>query len=826
MADPTQTTGTPALNPPPPGEGYPGAVADTPQGIDNYDVVIGGVGYMLFRDPDDSAPDRTYKTEPSDLTYSPIFVDRSNQSGNLGDSQQDFFMTFKQNDWSGGIGQKYFRNQTDKDRSFWDGRNVQPSVIPGAVSMGPAEQSSNLSGGAGVQLGMNMMYFKDTGTTTTTTGDCLVKVEVNSGATCALYFSIDGGVTWTLQPTSNNANWNDCTDSCQGDNGQMYWLESTRGATSTIHSIKGINMGMGGAASTTIAWVNSISPNSVTMNCIEFYSGALYVGDDSGRLVGCSGVASATFVTTIIKDFGAGKIIDLVSGGGYLWVLYLGAKGEYILYQYDGTNVIEVARLPKGWKMHPWTESSLLNDYTITGTSAGATVALVLDRVRTVSCLCFQDGVLYISGMTPARDQSQAQYGLYPLRTALWYYASGNTGLIWESEVIYRHGFDGGGSACIPINGGLIAFADVIGQRLMVYDPNTGAVYPLADMAGQPFLGPLAVTVAATISSTATSISIAGSNNLAGILIPGSYLTDSTTGEKLLITGGLTAGYSSATTLTFTVARGYIGTTANTVATGDTVTVTQAAFPCYHLVYDWTNHVLHAIWKTQFYNSTAASTRMDTINNKHTYWQIRGKNVATQSLVYTSAFDFDSSLQKYFRSAAVDFDTNASQRTDEVAGTVDLYYQLNDAHRIPYNLGTILQINAQPNTYYPINAQGQSIAILAALNSGSTTAAKPNTPGPVLKRISVKAAPIAPGYRTRQWQLALFGRMKNKQGFPERRTAAVLRRNLEALIQSNVPINVSDSTMTAVPMVFNPEDCKIREMKPNEWVAYVSLREI
>src|SRR2546425_6566231 len=92
--------------------------ADVPTRID---VLIDGQGYML---DDTIDPTSLYSSrQRAQYGLSPVFVQRQNVSGDYGDNQQDFFLTFTQRDWSEGEQQKYFR-QSDPDaiRRYWRGK--------------------------------------------------------------------------------------------------------------------------------------------------------------------------------------------------------------------------------------------------------------------------------------------------------------------------------------------------------------------------------------------------------------------------------------------------------------------------------------------------------------------------------------------------------------------------------------------------------------------------------------------------------------------------------------------------------------------------------
>ena len=78
-----------------------------------YDVLINSQGYRFLEDEKRAA-----------YGISPTFVTRQNVQGNYGDNQQDFWLTFSQNDWSLGEGQRYFRSDEERSRRYWLGDNV------------------------------------------------------------------------------------------------------------------------------------------------------------------------------------------------------------------------------------------------------------------------------------------------------------------------------------------------------------------------------------------------------------------------------------------------------------------------------------------------------------------------------------------------------------------------------------------------------------------------------------------------------------------------------------------------------------------------------
>lgn len=94
------------------------SAADIPNRVD---VLINGDGYMLA------------ETEDTKAVYglTPTFIPRQNVQGEYGDNQQDFWLSFSQNDWSLGLGQKYFRLDEERRRRFWDSTGIDVTTQEG-----------------------------------------------------------------------------------------------------------------------------------------------------------------------------------------------------------------------------------------------------------------------------------------------------------------------------------------------------------------------------------------------------------------------------------------------------------------------------------------------------------------------------------------------------------------------------------------------------------------------------------------------------------------------------------------------------------------------
>src|SRR5688572_1668620 len=96
------------------------------------DVFLDGQGYILA------------DTEKDKALYgvTPTFVSRQNTQGDYGDSQQDFFLTWTQKDWSGGEQLRYESRGSDPQNGYWRGASVDVRV-PGEVK--PRKDSTSIT---------------------------------------------------------------------------------------------------------------------------------------------------------------------------------------------------------------------------------------------------------------------------------------------------------------------------------------------------------------------------------------------------------------------------------------------------------------------------------------------------------------------------------------------------------------------------------------------------------------------------------------------------------------------------------------------------------
>lgn len=904
-----------------PAIGDPLSRATTPVAGQTHDIVIGGVGFTLYRANTDDNPSKVYTSEAVDYTYTPTFIPRNNSGQSYSDDQQDFFMNQTQRDWSAGEGSKYFR-QGQSDRGYWAGEGVQPTLVPGQVrQIAPVRSSSGGISGAGTGGVWVTLYVKGTGQIggTNDPGDTLARVGIiGTSSTIALEYSVDGGATWVVQATTAASTAvKDTVDACLGDDGYVYVLEGMRNTNSSaIHRIKAPSLA-------SVAWENW-TPMSKQASCIAYFQGGVYVGDSAGRLV----LTVVGGTVTVIKDFGGGVITQLLSTPEGLYVMYLSPQGTYKVFLYTSGQPAEVLNLPKGWRQNYAIESGVWPDRTASGIFAMASQAMA-----------WSEGVLYISGLTPARDHQQSRRGEANYHSALYYYSAGNSGYVWECETapIYHHSY---GAACTaPIMSGMIAWIDHQNTRVMCYDPRTGGVSVLgvgteSSQAGMGGTTSGTITTAVN-NNTGTTLAVTGFSSLMpGTLISQRDASAFSLNERMMVLGS--GDFSNASPLN--LKRGWNGTTAMTASTGTTgATLTIAKVPMFpptHMTFDYTNCVL-----TWDYNTIPppANILLGVGGNVQPYLPLRtddtgglgvqptGSATNPSQWLQTSLFDFDSSLSKYFRTVQVDYDTlHMPARTDEAAGQIFGWYKLDTVMNRPHDdwspptdlqplnqvlsttiisrsgttstaaptlwltsstgvaVGQIIKDSATnetavitaiagltvtigrrgymggkqrlneytspigfatgatvtvvapltSGTRYAVNATGKSIQIHLEFMGGATAAATPITLGPLLRKIVVRGVPIQPGYRQRDYQLALFNDQprisSGKVTDPPRetRTPAEMRAAMETLLAANAPVVVSDGTMTSVTCAFLSDQCKFREIRPNEYIGYISLREV
>lgn len=290
------------------------ALTDVP---DRYDVVFqlndGSVYGFLYADSVESnLPFRTHKALYS---YSPTFLERQNVSNQYGDNFQDFFLTGSQNDFSLGEMQKYFRaNDPDRSRRYWNGKNVDPTTIPGNVTLTTTLASASTSA----------TVIRPTPSPSINNGGYDLYAPDNTN----LY-----GITTAPSITSLGAHGAGNAFACTADNSNIYIAGST--AIRRFHITGG-----------------TFNAYSATTNVSQlvYMNNALYgyqFSTDSLLSFDSAGTATTQFQwknadgTTVNVSASVGMI---TYGGAIYIVRNVGQSNE--LWKYDGTGCFILAQFP------------------------------------------------------------------------------------------------------------------------------------------------------------------------------------------------------------------------------------------------------------------------------------------------------------------------------------------------------------------------------------------------------------------------------------------------------------------------------------------------
>jgi len=200
--------------------------------------------------------------------------------------------------------------------------------------------------------------------------------------------------------------------------------------------------------------------------------------------------------------------------------------------------------------------------------------------------------------------------------------------------------------------------------------------------------------------------------------------------------------------------------------------------------------------------------------------------IAGAGFVATSLIDFDSSLTKLFRSVKVDFDS----ATDGDGGSVDIEYRIGDVDSTYTNLKT----GATTGVEYPTSGagfgSGRSVSIKVWLNKGTSTN------GPVLKRISLRAAPVQPSFIKTTYVLRLEGIrgrgptenevLMLRNGTPHNKDAAQMVADLKTAATSTSTITVVDEVNGSYTGVIDGEGFKIQKSTNGGFWATVPVRQV
>jgi hypothetical protein len=195
-----------------------------------------------------------------------------------------------------------------------------------------------------------------------------------------------------------------------------------------------------------------------------------------------------------------------------------------------------------------------------------------------------------------------------------------------------------------------------------------------------------------------------------------------------------------------------------------------------------------------------------------------GSTKATTTTITHSLTDFDSSLDKLFRGVKVSFDS----ATDGDGGSVDISYRVGDVS----GSYTGIKTGATSGVEYPFLAgpiTGRSLSIKVTLNRGTSTN------GPVLKRTSVRAAPIQTSFRKDTFVLNCSGRdgkqmLTLRDGTQHTKDGLQMATDLRAAAVG-LPITITDEFGTFTGVIEN-DGFELRRVRRSEYIAVVPFREV
>lgn len=187
--------------------------------------------------------------------------------------------------------------------------------------------------------------------------------------------------------------------------------------------------------------------------------------------------------------------------------------------------------------------------------------------------------------------------------------------------------------------------------------------------------------------------------------------------------------------------------------------------------------------------------------------------IVSTGFVRTSLFDAENTLTKRWKSVIVDADI-------PTGATVDVAYRLNDLD----GAYTTIQTGLTPGTEYLINQDARGISIQVTLNKGLSTL------GPKLKRVKVRGAPILDNYLRRTYVLDLTGRngqqhIQLRDGTLAPKDGHEMAVDLFSAATLRTPILVHDR-FASYTGIIDTEGFEVMEVKPEEYVAVVRVREV
>jgi len=284
------------------------SAADVPG---KYDVVIDGHGYVFLDALTPSVPFRTHRAV---YTASPTFIERQNVSGAYGDTQQAFWLTSAQKDWSLGEGQRFFRaNDEDSTRKFWQGDQVNGIDTPGQIGLGIDAQTVSFPANVRGVIAASGLYYtvSTTNLYSVTNGGVVTDLGAHGAGIGGLAsFAYDGRFLYISSTSSTKIRKYDIagaafTDFCATQGGENLLFQNN-----SLYSTK---------------------------------SGQLYVHDTGGVPTSLFTWKGAEGTATTV----AGGYVLAAFGGQVLVLAATNYKTE--LWSYDGTGVAKIAAFAPGF---------------------------------------------------------------------------------------------------------------------------------------------------------------------------------------------------------------------------------------------------------------------------------------------------------------------------------------------------------------------------------------------------------------------------------------------------------------------------------------------
>jgi hypothetical protein len=155
-------------------------------------------------------------------------------------------------------------------------------------------------------------------------------------------------------------------------------------------------------------------------------------------------------------------------------------------------------------------------------------------------------------------------------------------------------------------------------------------------------------------------------------------------------------------------------------------------------------------------------------------------------------------------------------------GSVDIAYRVGDVDGSYTNL----QTGAVSGTEYTLSGvSGRSISVKVTLNKGTST------DGPVLTRVSVRAAPKQLAFQKGAFVIQATGRdglepLRLRNGALEPRDGLQIASDLRTVAAASVPVSITTEFGTISNAVIENDALEVRRVRANEFVVLLPWREV